>query len=460
MYPVAVPVVPSSIPSGRSGGSGLLADARPVVPDGADRPGQRMARDNSRAVAPASIGGGRNATLQVTPELARLLALDSATVDMNQAAGATPVFATATPAATAATTLATTRVTTSAGPPGVDHNIPSSSWRYLDMSVIELLEEVVQRAIGEGPEDDVRNPDVQPHHQRMGAMAFALKLTPGREHDARVLRNAGLAINAVLLEFRDLLDELRRRRPDLAPVIPRWRAELIRSAVLRAIALPLDADGEPQYTPTLYTPIVGLLNQPAQNYIPQLEWRLGELQRHTFIAQGRQFFAAISVPIVRESPRENRVLGAAGNELEGPDLRDLLDGRLVFRCSEDELATNLQMVPAGKLTDGFSTNPRWSGFGGGMTIEGFLYPNRASGTTIKKVEWQDGKGLTRPVFVANIENVHAYSTDWGRVWRPTGSICSPVFDDLRADGWRRFLADRWHLHKIAALAAMPDFGGR
>ena len=442
MYPVQTH---SAHRAARSGGSGFPLNGGPAIPGGGNLPEQRLTADNSRAVPPHYLALDTNATLPVSPDLTRLLALDGHAVDLNQPA--VPVFS-------------LKSAETEAAPVVIHHDIPASSWRFLDMPVVELLVEVLQRSIGEGPEDAVPRTDIHPEHHRLHTMSFALSLTPGREHDALVLRNAGMALNSFYFDYRTLLEEISTKRPDLLPVLGPWKAEIARAAILQAVALPLGDDGEPQYAQALYSPIINSIRQPFENYIPGLEWRLGELQRETFAVQNKQFFDFLSVPIVRGSPRENRVLGAARNELEGADVRNLLDGTIVFRCTEAQLASHLRMVPAAHLKQGASMKPHWSGFGGGTTTHGFLYPDRGSGTTIRTVQWQDISGMTRLVFVTNRNGVHSFSIESGNDWRPTGAVTSLALNDLRADGWRRFLADRWHEHKIAARANLPDIGGR
>ena len=442
MYPVQTH---SAHRIGRSGGSAFPLNGSPAIPDGEDLPEQRLTSNDSRAVPPHYLALGANATMPVSVDLTQLLALGGRTVDLNQPA--VPVFS-------------LRSAETEAAPVVIHHDIPASSWRYLDMPVVELLVEVLQRAVGEGPEDAVPRTDIQPEHHRLDTMSFALRLTPGREHDALVLRNAGLALNSFYFDYRTLLEEIHTKRPDLLPVLGPWKAEIARAAILQAVALPLGDDGEPQFAPALYGAIIDPIRQPFESYIPGLEWRLGELERQTFAVQNKRFFDFISMPIVRGSPRENRVLGAARNELEGADVRKLLDGTVVFRCTEAQLVEHLRMVPAAQPKHGSSMKPHWSSIGGGATTQGFIYPDRASGTTIRTVQWQDVSGTTRLVFVTNRHGVHGFTTDSGSHWHPTGAASSPVLDDLRADGWRRFLADRWHEHKAAARANLPDTGGR
>jgi hypothetical protein len=428
----------------RSGNGSLPLNPHPSIPDGNDSPDQRLALDNSRAGPSPHVGPGSNATLNVRPELVQLLALKSDVVDLNESAA--PVFA-------------PSIVMRPTAPAVFHHDIPVSSRRFLSMNLLELLEEVMQRAVGEGPPDEVGSPGVQAEHYRLSTMAFALNLTPGREHDALVLRNAGLALNTVFYDYATLLEEMRIKRPDLAPVVPRWRAEITRAAILRSIAVPLGPDGQPQYAPQLYDPVVMPLRQPFASYLPLLEWRLGEHQRHTFVEQSRQYFSRVSTPLVRESPRENRVLGAASNEFEGYPARAFRAGTVIFRCTENELFENLRMIPAGQLKQA-STQLHWVSGKVVSPPSVATYPERGSGTTINRVQWQTAAGVTRSVIVANWKGVHSFSLDAGNNWRPTGALTSAVLDDLRADGWRQLMADRWHAHRKAASAAWKGAGGR
>jgi hypothetical protein len=445
MYPAISPAVHSFA---RRGYGGSISDPRPAVPDGRDLPDQRLVRDNSRAVVPEHLGLDADGRLTVTPELAVLLGLEGDSIDLNH--DLTPVFS---------SPVETMPVTAAA----INHNIPSSSYRYLTMPIVELLEEVLQRTIGEGPDDPapIENPGVPPESRRLGDMAFALRLTPGREHDALVLRNAGLALYSFCFDYRTLFGEMRARRPDLVPVMAPWIAGIARAAILRAVEVPLGADGEPQYDPRLYDPIVAPVRQPLESYFPELEWRLGQAQQQAFIAQSKQFFASVSAPVVDGVSRKHRVLGAADNELIGPRVSAFLGGTIVFRCTEAELSEYLQMIPAGKV---------WrSDFIGAHRSIGTLvvhppytaiYPNRASGTTIHDVRWQDPAGATRQVIVANRQNVHSFSLDAGYHWHPTGGPTSDAIDDLRADPWRQLLADRWHAYQIAQLVNWNGAGGR
>jgi hypothetical protein len=427
----------------RSGDSNPSAGSRPSIPHGDDSHDQRLALDNSRAGPSPYAGPDANGTLNLQPELMQLLSLRSAVVDLNPPAE--PVFA-------------PSFVMRPVAPAVFHHDIPMSSRRFLSMNVVELLEEVMQRAVGEGPPDDVGSPGVQPEHYRLSTMAFALQLTPARQHDALVLRNAGMALNTVFYDYATLLEEMRIKRPDLAPVVPRWRADITRAAILRAVTVPLGADGEPQYAPHLYDPVVMPLRQPFASYLPLLEWRLGEHQRHTFVEQSRQYFSRISTPLVRASPRENRVLGAASNELEGSPARTLRGGTVVFRCAENELFEHLRMIPSGLLTQA-STQLHWVGGKVVRPPSVATYPDRGSGTTIKRVQWQNAAGETRPVIVNNWNGVHSFSLDAGNSWRPTGGLASAAFDDLRADGWRQLMADRWHGYKKGASVAWKGAGG-
>ena len=442
MYPVPSHVLHRAA---RSGNPDPALDSRPSIPDGNDLPAQRLARDNSRAAPARHVGLGPDATLQVTPDLAHLLALGSEVVHLNKRAA--PVFS---------TPAAATPVT----PAGIDFNIPQSSWRFVNMSVADLLAEVLQRAIGDGPGDAVPNTTLRPEHRRLDDMAFALKLTPGREHDTLVLRNAGVALTSYFFDYRSLVEEMRDKRPDLAPVSEAWHKELARSAIALAVAVPLGADGEPQFDPRLYDGIVQPVREPFDSYLPLLEWRLGELQQQTFDRQSKQYFDSVVVPIVREAPRDNRVLGAAGNEYAGSEVRAFLAGTVVFRCGEAELIEHLRMVPAGRLKRTSTLHFSWYL---GVTVQpahDVFYPDRASGTTIKQLMWLNLAGVSKRVSVANWEGAHSYSLDDGRTWRPTGARTSPALDDLRADGWKRLMADRWHAHKEGASQASQGTGGR
>ena len=434
MYPVQTH---SAHRAARSGGSGFPLNGGPAVPDGEDLPEQRLTNDNSRAVPTYYLALDTNATLPVSPDLAHLLALDGRTVDLNQPA---PLFS-------------LKSVGTEVAPVVIHHDIPASSWRFLDMPVVELLVEVLQRSIGEGPEDPVPRTDIHPEHHRLHTMSFALSLTPGREHDALVLRNAGMALNSFYFDYRTLLEEIRAKRPDLLPVLGPWKAEIARSAILQAVALPLGDDGEPQFAPALYNGIIDLIRQPFENYIPGLEWRLGELEQKTFADQSRRYFSFVATPIVRAAPRENRVLGAAANEFEGTDARTFLAGTLIFRCTREELIGHLQMIPAGRLKRSSTMHSSWVVGISLRPAHDVVYPDRSSGTTIKEVQWQNPAGVTTPINVANWMGVHSYSEDLGRTWQPTGAPTSNVLDNLRADGWRSLMADRWHTHRRGFLSA-------
>ncbi|QHI97890.1 hypothetical protein GT347_07710 [Xylophilus rhododendri] len=169
-------------------------------------------------------------------------------------------------------------------PPEVNHNVPVHDHRYMTMPLLDLLTEVGRRALGDGPQDAVPplNPDVPAETRRLGDMRYALAFQPGREHDARLLQNAGRALDDFWHYLRILRSEVYDSRPDLGPVIGPWIGELIHDAVVQALRLPLGEDGEAQYDPRLYAAINEAVLRPLPDYLRELDARLYTQARAAF----------------------------------------------------------------------------------------------------------------------------------------------------------------------------------
>ncbi|QHI97891.1 hypothetical protein GT347_07715 [Xylophilus rhododendri] len=396
-----------------------------------DPQARRLDVDNSRAIPPRQLGIGEQG-MPVSPELSALLDADtfdtSATRDL-------------------AHTL----------PPEVNHNVPRHDWRYMTMGLRELLTEVGQRALDEGPPDAVpiENPGVPATTRRLGDMRFALQYQPGREADGQRLLNAGRALDSFWYDYRELVAQARARRPELESVIAPWAAGLAQTAIELALQLPLAEDGQAQYDPALYTAINALAHRPVEDVLDGLERQANGLEQGRLQEELRAFFERISSPASPESPIANGVVGARRNLVWGADLFQLLKGNIVFVCQREELAANLRTIPAGTLRridavvahlPGRTTRPRYA----------LRYPDRASGTTIDDVYWRDEQGTTRRVAVVRYQGRHSFLIDGETVWQPTGGGTGAVLEDMRAEAWRSFLAQRWHAYNQALVRGWTD----
>ncbi|QHI97892.1 hypothetical protein GT347_07720 [Xylophilus rhododendri] len=419
---------PATLAASTSGG--LAALFSPDTPRSrAARQAGKLATDNSRAAPPPELQPGAQG-LSVSEELARL-------VELNAMDKPEPPI-----------TL----------PPQVNHNVPPQDQRYMTMPLRALLTEVSQRALGEGPADalPIENPGVPAETRRLGDMRFALLFQPGRERDEQRLLSAGRALYNFWYDYRGLVGRMRGLHPELEPAIGPWAHDLAQSAIRRALLIPLDDDGQAQYDPGLYGAIDALARRPLQDYLPDLERRMG-LHRQGLLQQELGlFFERIAQPASPDVPVSNGVLGAPRNLLGGHEFYRLRRGDIVFSCRREDLVANLRTIPAGKLwplparTPDMVAHPEQR--------YAIRYPDRASGTTIHNVYWRNEAGVVARVLVALHHGVHSFRVEGDGAWTPTGADGAKALEDMRAEGWRSFLAQRWHDYNQALLLGWPGGG--
>jgi len=411
---------------------------------------RRLHIDRSRAIAPAYLNLTWDSRLPIAADLARLLHLQSGPVDLN---------ALAEPAETFNATASLRRRRDYPVPEPVNGNVPESSYRFMRMSLPNLLLEVSQRAIGLGPGEagPPQNPAITPQIRRLGEMVVALNYQPGREREVAQLRNAGYALYGFLEAYRQLVHNMRQTVPERADVMTEWSTDLARTAIRMALDLPLGPDDQPQYIPSRYQPIDALISDPVVSHVQTLRRLQNAHDREIYGGLLGRFMSSIQATARTDAdfqphPDAVRVLGAPANEREGPDVRNLLGGNVVLVGSPLGLVQALRLVPAGHLRRVPLPRPHIPVASLANRRYEAVYPNRGSGTTLRTISWIDSTAPAateaRTVQVSLVNRVHSYSLDWGVTWQPTGGPHSASLGDMRADAWRQMLADRWHAYEV------------
>ena len=296
--------------------------------------------------------------------------------------------------------------------------------RFSQSSALELLNEAVGRAVGSGVADARVPPDeaVPPEMRRLGDMAAVLRSLPRRRPDANLIHNARRLMHEFLTQLRWTADDVRKRRPDLAPSLAEWGAQMAAPVLQRVLQTPAIRESRYAMDPGAAAELTAAMRQPFAVHVQALE-------RVQQVARLRQFLD--SFPAFFQHLTASRT---------SADIEKLQKGEVVIRCTEADLAENLQRVPAGRLTT-------YNEHGDGLRQVNSLrytylmvdYPRRAETTTLRKVWWEAPGRAATEVFVTEWNGVHSYSPADSLRWKPTGAPTSPTLNEDRADRWATFL---------------------
>lgn len=316
--------------------------------------------------------------------------------------------------------------------------------RFSNLPLLALLDEAAQRAIGNGPPDTRPPTDVatSPEAYRLGQMVRALQAEPGRAGDAVHLRNAGRLLKTFFSEMRALMQDIKTRRPDLAPHLALWSAEMVRPALQRALDAPGVRDAGYRVDELLGWDIAKLCQRPLDVYMASLGRRALADKDPRFLGAFSAFFERMTRPRTPGVFLENSLQGAGINEREGADVKRLLDGSIVFQGKAGQLAANLQWVPAGVMVETYNRNRSPGADSWLEARKQARYPQRADGNSIREVAWLGPEGITLRVFVTERRGVHSYSADEGASWAPTGGPSGAAANAARAERWAEFLIER------------------
>ena len=296
--------------------------------------------------------------------------------------------------------------------------------RFSQSSALELLNEAVGRAVGSGVADARVPPDesVPPEMRRLADMAAVLRSLPRRRPDANLIHNARRLLHDFLTQLRWMAEDVRTRRPDLAPALAEWARQTAAPILQRVLQTPGIRESRYVMETGASADLAAPLRPPFAVHVLAIE-RVQQAQHL------RQFVD--SFPAFFQRMAASRTSG---------DTDKLRRGEIVIRCTEAELAENLQRVPAGRLT---TYNEMGEGIpqanGLRYTYLAVDYPRRSDTTTLRKVWWEAPGRAAREIYVVERNGVHSYSPGEPLRWQPTGAPGSPTLNEDRADRWAAFL---------------------